>query len=280
MKKIIVTAPTSTVASAFIKYASDNYSITTVGRRKSQIYFDFASDKELTLPQHADAIIHFASVLYARTDEEILDMINTNVRGLVRLCIAAKQNGIKQLVYISSISTKLKEDSEYYGFYSLTKRHAEETARLYCKKNQIKLCIIRPSQIFGNEEGYARHQSLLYMMIRNAAENKPIFIYGTHDALRNYIYVDNLLRIISKAIDLCSDEDIDVLDPRNYTLSEAAAIIINKFHSKSEIIFMKNRPDISDNPFYGSDNYFEKWGIEFTDFDRGVEMIRRAMISD
>ena len=147
-------------------------------------------------------------MMHANSDREILDMISTNVNGLIKLCIAAKRSSVQQIIYISSISAVLSENSKYFGYYSLTKKQAEEAARLYCKKNQMRLCILRPSQIFGDDEVYSKTQPLLYAMMRNAIKNKPITFYGTKDVLRNYIYADNLFLVIKKAIDLCSDDEI------------------------------------------------------------------------
>ena len=64
-KKIIITAPTSVIAENFIKYLNNKYDLVTVGRRNSDIIFDFAKDEQLYIPDGADAVIHFAGMMYA-----------------------------------------------------------------------------------------------------------------------------------------------------------------------------------------------------------------------
>ena len=131
-------------------------------------------------------MIHFAGMMYANNLKEICEMINVNIAGLIKVCAAAKHYRTKQIIYISSINATLFEKSLYYGYYSLTKKQGEELAALYCKKEGLRLCIIRPSQIFGPDPAYGKVQPLLYLMIKSALGNKPITIYGNKDVLRNY----------------------------------------------------------------------------------------------
>lgn len=274
-KKIIITAPTSIVARNYIKYLDNRVDLITVGRQNSDIIFDFAKDKQLHIPDGSDAIIHFAGMLFADNPAEICEMINTNVAGLIKVCEAAKRNGVKQIIYISSISATLPKNSLYYGYYSLTKKQGEEMADLYCKKEGLKLCIIRPSQIFGSDLDYGRAQPLLYLMIKNAMENKPVTIYGRKDALRNYIYAENLFRIIDEAVERQSMDVIDVISPENISLTDTAKAIIDISGSTSEIVFIKNKPDLEDNDFYTDFNCFEKWNVPFISFEEGVKQTLR-----
>lgn len=277
MEQIIITAPSSAVGSQFIQYISGRYTILTVGRGESDILFDFAKDPAPILPQGAAAIVHFAGAFAESSDEEVIQMISANVTGMVKLCAAANKSGIRQIVYISSCSATLPPDSPYFNYYALTKRQAEDAARLYCRKNHIQLCILRPSQLWGMSGVYARHQPLLYTMMRNAARNMPITIYGTHDALRNYVFAENLFRIIEHAIVLHSDETIDVIDKRNYRLSEIAQTIIRAFSSSSTVEFLREKPDIPDNAFLLDTDYFEKWNISFIGFSEGIERAVHSM---
>lgn len=275
MKKIVVTAPTSVVGSNFINYARRIFDIITVGRRESDITFDFSKDDELVLPDNIESVVHIAGVLHAESDMEILDMFQTNVTGMLKACIAAKKSGVKHIVLLSSISACLEKNSAYFSYYSLTKRQAEEAARLYCSANELSLCIIRPSQIFGYDWRFSKSQPLLYHMMEVAKAGLPITIYGKHDALRNYIFADNLYQLITHVIEQCIDGEIDAIDRRNYKLSETAQIIVNSFQSSSPVEFLADKTDIPDNPFYTETDYFEKWKIPFTDFEKAMGQIAK-----
>ncbi len=278
-RKLLVSAPTSAVGGNFIKYLGDRYKVVTVGRRESDIIFDFARDTNLKIPGDIDAIVHFAAASDSSSDAAIMEMIQTNIAGVLKVCMAAKRYGVGFVVCISSISAAYPETSEFYSFYSLTKKQMEETAKLYCKKNNIKLCIIRPGQIFGEGYGYEKNQPMLYTMIRNAMENKQISIYGTHDAIRNYIFADNLFKLVEEVIERQAEEMIDAIDPQNYRLSEVAEIIIDKFKSSSEIVFCEEKPDIQDLPVISKpdemENFFLKWKVPFIGFEKAMGLVSK-----
>lgn len=279
-KKMIITAPTSVVARNYIKHLDNRVDLVTVGRKNSDIIFDFAKDEQLHIPDKADAIIHFAGKLYADNPAEICEMINTNVAGLIKVCEAAKRYGVKQIIYISSISATLPKNSPYYGYYSLTKKQGEDLADLYCKQEELKLCIIRPGQIFGSDPDYGRTQPLLYFMIKNAVENKPITFYGSKDVLRNYIYADNLFSIIDEAIIRKSADTIEAISPENISLTNMAKIIIGALGSSSEIVFLKDKPDMQDNAFTTNFNCFEKWNVPYLSLDEAIRKTVRGFISE
>ena len=276
MKEIIVTAPTSAVASGFIRFAQPDYRITTVGRRESDITCDFSTNQKLVLPTGADAVVHFAGMFLSRSGQELLELVETNVSGIMKLCAAAKESRAKQIVYISSIYATLKQGAPYFNYYALTKRQAEELARLYCWENHIPLCIIRPSQIFGLSVSYAKAQPLFYTMLKNAVEGLPIKIYGKNDALRNYIFSNNLYQMIIQTIQRRSDDTIDVIDRKNYRLSEVAKCIIDAFDSSSAIEFCPDKPDQADNPFSTEVDYFQKWNVPFIPLEKAVHSLAHA----
>lgn len=275
LKKIIVTAPTSAVGGNLIKYLEGKYEIITVGRRKSDIFYDFSEDNKLSLPAGVKSIVHMAGILSAENDNEILNMVSTNVVGTLKLCIAARESGVKHIVFISSVNAGLAQNSPYYNYYAITKKQAEEIVRLYCIKNNIALCIIRPGQIFGVDRRFSKSQPLLYHMIESAIGNRPINIYGRHDALRNYIFADNLFRMIQYAVDNLIDEDVCAIDRKNYHLSEAAEIIIKAFQSHSEVHFLEEEADIADNAFYEERDFFSEWNIPFVEFRDAMKKIAR-----
>lgn len=271
MKKIVITAPTSVVSKNYIRHIKDKYEVITVGRRESDIVFDFARDHELELPNKVETIVHFAGVIYENSPRDICEMINTNVGGLIKIADAAKRCGVGQIIYISSINATLSENSPYYGYYSMTKRHGEEAIRFFGQKEGIDVCVIRPSQIFGPDPDYGKVQAFLYLMIRNALDNNPILIYGNKDPLRNYIYADNLFSIIDEAIERKSISTIDAISPENITIYEMARTIVRVADSSSEILFLKNKPDIEDNSFVTNSNYFTIWKLPFVNFESAIK---------
>ncbi len=273
-----ITGSTSILVENFIKYSQDYYSCYTVGRRNSDIYWDLAAGDTLVFPDGIDVVIHAAAVMECECDNELLNMLETNIMGSIRLCISAYNSSVKKIIYISSINSLLQPDNKYFSYYSITKQQAEVLIKQYCRSKGISLCIIRPSQIFGIDERYKKNQPLLYMMLQKARNGENIEFYGNHDALRNYIYDKNIFEILRYVIDNKVNDEINAISPRNYRLKEAAEIIIREYNSKSQIIFNDKEKDIEDNAFNFSEDYFSMYGIKFMDFEAGVKDIIESHI--
>lgn len=278
-RKIAIVAPTSTVARNYISYLGDKYDVLTVGRRNSDIIFDLVRDDVLDFPEGLDTVINFAGVLHADSAGEICNMVAVNVSAMLKICEAASCSGVEHLILISSINATLPENSRYYGYYSLTKKQGEELVDIYCKKMGLKLCIIRPSQIFGTDQRYGKVQPLLYMMIKNALENKPITIYGNYDARRNYIFSDNLFQVINESVERKFIGIIDAVSPDNFTLSETAGIISTVVGSSSKVIFLKDKQDMEDNAFYAHKDVFKEWNLPYIPFEEAINRTVEAMKS-
>lgn len=277
MKKIIITAPTSIVAKNFINSVKKKYEIHTVGRRNSEVIYDFGSDEDLVLPIMADTVIHFAAVMESNNDKMIEDMINVNVRGLLKLLESAKKSGTKHIIYISSINAKIKKNSPYYTYYGLLKKQGEEIAELYCKDNNLDLCIVRPSQIIGPDIEFSKVQKLFYSILYNSINGKDITIYGKNDALRNYIYSENLYNLLQYVIDNHITGEWDAIG-KNYKISDVANMAIKKTKSKSKIVYLENKPDLEDNDFSSNINGFEKLPVgEFIDLSQAIDIIINEM---
>ena len=275
-EKIVVTAPTSILAKNFIRSTEDQYDIITLGRRESDIRYDFCNREKLSLPEGVSSIVHFAGILRDVDDKEILNMVDVNVRGILEICKAAKESKIGHVINVSSINATLSKESPHYGYYSLTKRQGEEIANLFCKIKNIRLCNIRPSQVFGCDKDYSKRQPLFYLMINNAKSGKDICIYGKNDAIRNYIYSDNLFNLIKKVIEEKHEGTIDAIDEHNYKLSDVAKMIINAYKCKSKIRFLQDKPDLNDNGFYTDRNFFMEWNIPFVDLSDAITKVKEV----
>src|SRR4029077_13208364 len=121
---------------------------------------------------------------------------DVNVLGTLKLCQACTRAKVKHLISISSTSAYLMPASPYYSIYSLSKKQSDEVAQLFCSSFGLPCAILRPSQIYGSEDTFRKHQPFLYTAIDRAERGEEITIYGDHDALRNYIHVDDVCQII------------------------------------------------------------------------------------
>ncbi len=236
--------------------------VITAGRKDCDITLDLNDPIEnISLPNDIDVVIHTAAHFGGKTEDEILEAENVNVLGTLKLCQAVVQTNAKMFVLISSIFSCLKNNSEYYGIYALSKRHSEELAQFYCSTHSLPLAILRPSQIYGNGDSFRRHQPFFYTIVDKAEKGEDITIYGSNDALRNYIHIDDLTNIIARVVQNKVEGIYPCTHTTDVTYSQVAKAAFLAFNSKANVHFLKAKADIPDNIFETDASLYEKIGF-------------------
>lgn len=272
MKKILIVGANSSLAKELIPKLNNYYKVVTAGRDNCSIYCDVT--EPLLFPEGLDIAIHLAANFGGKSDEEIVNALKTNVLGTLNVCQAAKKANIKHLIIISSIFTLLDEQSPFYTIYSLTKKQADEMAQFYCKLNNISLTILKPSQIYGDDNKYKNNQPFFYHIMDKVENGENIEIYGNNDALRNYIHCDDVAEIITRIVDKNILGTYNCANPNNVSYSQIAKTAYKMFKNKGEIVFLTDKLDIPDNIFEKDCSLYEK--INFypqIDIEDGIKRI-------
>jgi len=86
------------------------------------------------------------------------------------------------------------------GFYSITKRCAEELIISYCKTFNIKYRILRLCNVYGNNDmSVSKQRNALQYILTEIKEHRPINLYNDGIFIRDYMHVTDVCR----AIELC-----------------------------------------------------------------------------
>ncbi len=260
--KILLVGGTSLVSQYLMPLLTEIGTVITAGRKNCDLFVDLSdSSKSLIMPKGIDVLIHTAAQFGGNSFEEIDTTLAVNTQGTLRLCEAAHQSGVKHFLLISSIFSHLESSSPFYNIYSISKKQGEEVAKFYCKIKSIPLTILRPSQIYGNDSHFRAHHPFFYSVIDQAQKGEIISFYGSHDALRNFIHIEDLSKIILKCIAKGVTGEFDCAHPQNISYSEIAKAAIAAFKSQSEIQFLKEKPSIVDNIFKSNDTLYERLGF-------------------
>ncbi len=117
--------------------------------------------------------------------------IAVNVDGTLQLLKLATDSRVPHLLYVWSIFAVARSDS-----YGLTKAMAERVLLQLCPHLDVKLTIVRPSQVYDTSGAAARHQPFFYSVLKQVAAGRDITIYGGKDVEKNYSHVDDLSRAL------------------------------------------------------------------------------------
>ncbi len=269
MKRVLIVGGNSNVARALKARIEGSAMVITAGIRGCDITLDLREDSKsiedkIYMIPDIDALIVTAAD-FSTAPLEVSKSIEVNVVGTLKLYRAALLYGnVKHFVYISSISSLLDPASRHYDTYSFAKKQAEDALRFAASmngNNDVKLTILRPSRIYGDDDGFRRHQPFFYYLMDTAQAGKEISIYGSHDPLRNYLHIDDLTKIIEKVIDYGVCGTYDCQHPNNISNSQIAKLAQVAFDKKVDVVFLKDKPKTDDNIFDMDFSLYDKIGF-------------------
>lgn len=261
MKNVVVVGGTAALAKYLIPELSKEYNIISMGRNNCDIYCDLSDSLEsLHFPEETDVVILVAASFEGITDGEMIQTIEVNALGTLKVCMAAYRARVRHIIVISSMSATLEKKSPYYSVYSISKKHSEDLAAYYCDSKSLSLTILRPSQIYDAKGEFRSHQPLLYVMADNAEIGNDISIYGANDAMRNYIHVEDLVQIIGFTIKTECVGIYSCINPRDIKLSDIAQAAFSAFNKGGNLVYLEEKNDIQHNVFFIDTSLYDKIG--------------------
>ena len=176
--------------------------------RLHTIDLDLKSDVRPALSRvQFDLVVHFAGVTHASDEDQYRKV---NLEGTVRLAEAARENGCRRFVYISTRCATLGS-----GAYGESKRAAEQELQ---KFDWESLLIIRPAEIYGGpgNEGIDR-------MLTNARRWRIVpALFGHSNVQFAPMHVDDFTRLTAELIqrhdngvrieNVCGPEDLSGIE--------------------------------------------------------------------
>lgn len=204
---------------------------------------------EITPPEETKKIIYFISTVdnYNIILNPFLD-IETNLIHLIKVLEECKTRDI-EFIFISSWfvygDTELpaNENSCCYpkGFYSITKRTAEQLLETYCNTFGLKYKIIRLANVIGEDDRkISKKKNVLQYLIGEIKSGKPISLYNNGDFYRDFIDINDVVDGIDYVSEngLCG-EIYNLGNGIGKTLKEIIYYIFSKLETNVEILPME-----------------------------------------
>ena len=124
------------------------------------------------------------------------------------------------------------------GFYSITKRCAEQLIISFCETYNIKYRIFRLANVLGEGDNkISKQKNALQFLIKEIIHDKDVHLYYGGNVLRDYIYVDDVCDAIHHCINKAPvNEIINIGSGKPYLFLNIIKETILKANSKSNII--------------------------------------------
>ncbi|MDL2314383.1 NAD(P)-dependent oxidoreductase [Desulfovibrio sp. OttesenSCG-928-C14] len=251
MMNILIIGSTSSVARAIGRSLSCPHNVHYAGRRNADYFFDMESrDLGAFDGVRADVIIYAANDFGGPSEEDFFRSMDNNLSGILQVLKLAKQVNAGKTVIFSSLFAAYKPGFPLYNAYSVSKKVTDSIASLYADLYAHELVILRPSQIYGTDPAFKKHQAFFYHILERAKNGDDISIYGQHDAIRNYIHIDDIVEIVKRVILKSFSGIYYCTSPRSVRLKKLAETAYSVFKTNGRIMFLSDKPDLPDLPCY------------------------------
>ena len=193
-KKVLLTGATGFIGRYFIKKHRQTYHIKT---------FSFLKDNfnELDL-KDVDVVIHLSALVHQMRGADIKDYEKVNVEQTLDLAKKAKESGVKQFVFMSSVKVYGEESDEVYTEKSICKPQdsygeSKLKAELGLKNMEdadFKVSIVRAPIVYGY--GVKANMRSLVTLVKRF----PILPFADINNRRSMVYVGNLSHLIDEIV--------------------------------------------------------------------------------
>ena len=140
----------------------------------------------------------------ARSFEVPSQDLNINISGTLNMISWAKKNYTQKIIYASTFNVyqenvdypRLKETflCEPKSLYAVSKLSAENYIKVYCNFLNIKWNIVRMFNIYGpGQDSSNKYLGMISIFLNMAKKNGKIFIKGSLDRFRYFVFIDDVL---------------------------------------------------------------------------------------
>lgn len=155
----------------------------------------------------ADVVFHLAAIpsVY-RSIKEPLPSHETNINGTFNVLLAAKENGVKKVIYTSSSSVygdgQILPKSENHepapkSPYAVQKMAGELYCKIFKKVFGLEAVVVRLFNVFGPcQDPNSTYAGILPIFIKSVLNGESPTIFGDGEHTRDFTYVDNVVRFL------------------------------------------------------------------------------------
>lgn len=201
---------------------------------KRNRYSLFRANSLKGLVKNKDIIVHLAGV---SIQSDLVEMYKINVLGTVNLLEAARLYGKKdsRFVFASSFAVyeaatnqlldELKTKILPRNHYGISKFLAEEIIKFYGGE-KLKFAILRLANVYG-PGAKPNYISVVATFVDNVLKDRPIIINGDGRQARDFIFVDDVVRAITAAINYPKNDSflVNICSGKATTLIDLVKLI-------------------------------------------------------
>lgn len=201
-----------------------------------------------------DYVFHQAAIpSVPRSIKDPIASNNANVNGTLNVLVAARDCGVKKVVYASSSSVygdtpelpkRERMTPNPLSPYAVTKLLGEYYCNVFNNIYGLKTVSLRYFNVYGpRQDPYSDYAAVIPKFINRVSENKPPVIYGDGEQTRDFTFVKDVVR----ANILAAKSDAEGV----YNIANGNRISINELANMIMALIGNNLTPIHDDPREG-----------------------------
>ncbi|APQ97732.1 GDP-mannose 4,6-dehydratase [Clostridium botulinum] len=191
--------------------------------KKAQLYINDILDPNVSKifeKEKFDIVYHLAAQIDVQKSitNPIFDS-NVNVCGTINIINNCVNYNVKKIVYSSSAAVYghpeyLPIDEKHgimpISYYGLSKYTAEEYIRLFSNLNNLDFTILRYANVYGIRQDPKGEGGVISIFMNSLFKKQPLYIFGDGSALRDYIFVEDIVDANIAALSSGSKERFNI----------------------------------------------------------------------
>ena len=177
-----------------------------------EIIFDFSKLTSMSeLLKSFDTIYHLVSATNpSKSAHSSRFDAQENLMASLDLMEILKDNPATRLVFVSSggavygvpetVPIAESHATNPVSFYGVSKLAIEKYLYAYSVSSKLNYVVMRLSNPFGPGQVNTKGQGLIPTIIESALLNKPLIVWGDGSGIRDYLYIDDAVEALSRAI--------------------------------------------------------------------------------
>ena len=172
------------------------------------------------------AVIHLAAQAGVRYSiDHPHAYVDSNLEGFVNVLEGCRHNGCRHLIYASSSSVygnnaklpfSVDDKTDHpISLYAATKKANELMAHSYSHLYRLPVTGLRFFTIYGP---WGRPDMAVFLFARAIVEGKPIRLFNHGKMRRDFTYIDDVTRVVSRLVDRIPDEGAGRAPARLYNV--------------------------------------------------------------
>jgi GDP-L-fucose synthase len=264
MKTILITGSSGLVGSAFQKIAPDynyNFIFSTSADADLTNYAETKALFDIVKPHYVIHLAAWVGGLYKNMNFKV-DMLEKNLQINLNVLKCAYEVNVDKCVCI--LSTCIFPDNIVYPIdetmlhngpphfsndaYAHAKRIMEVHCRAYNEQYNTNFSCIIPTNIYGPHDNYSLEDghvipALIHKCYLAKEQQIPFEVRGSGSPLRQFIFSEDLAKIIMDCLELLNRENLIVSTTEEYSIKDVAFRIAREFEYDEHIVFNKKYAD-------------------------------------